>query len=118
MSHHMKDHTGKCSYFCDNYREKHIFLFLQDDSGSASGLFICEICQKSFSNKGNLERHKVHHLGNYKFFCGICRKGFSMKYRHEEHMMVVHEGRRFYCDYCGKGFNSKDALSSHKRRDH
>ena len=61
---------------------------------------------KTFVTKSGFERHIEHHTGQYKFVCNFCNKGYSNKYNYELHVRA-HEGRGYACDYCGKMFKTK-----------
>eukprot|EP01083_Nonionella_stella_P213288 769426_1 len=52
---------------------------------------ICEICQKSFSEKRNLNHHVLIHVKPHS--CGICQKSFSIKKILNQHLLI-HSGAK------------------------
>ena len=60
----------------------------------------CEICNISFSRKGNLKRHTiiVHKEGKKQFKCDVCADEFKQKSNLNKHRLAIHEGNRFKCN--------------------
>ncbi|XP_034437300.1 uncharacterized protein LOC117759341 [Hippoglossus hippoglossus] len=50
--------------------------------------FQCSLCDRSFSQRGSLNRHVRSHLGVRPFPCPCCPMTFSRQYRVTEHMRV------------------------------
>lgn len=50
--------------------------------------FQCSMCERSFSQRGSLNRHMRSHLGIRPFPCPRCPMTFSRQYRVTEHMRV------------------------------
>ncbi|KAK5873773.1 hypothetical protein PBY51_018784 [Eleginops maclovinus] len=50
--------------------------------------FQCSMCDRSFSQRGSLNRHVRSHLGVRPFPCPRCPMTFSRQYRVTEHMRV------------------------------
>ncbi|XP_055010846.1 uncharacterized protein LOC129409261 [Boleophthalmus pectinirostris] len=50
--------------------------------------FQCSLCERSFSQRGSLNRHVRSHLGVRPFPCPQCPMSFSRQYRVVEHMRV------------------------------
>ncbi|KAM3626064.1 uncharacterized protein V6R79_022008 [Siganus canaliculatus] len=50
--------------------------------------FQCSLCERSFSQRGSLNRHVRSHLGVRPFPCPRCPMTFSRQYRVSEHMRV------------------------------
>jgi len=70
-----------------------------DSAGQGSGRFQCEVCLKNFKGNFNLKQHSVVHTKENHFVCEICDKGFSqpgsrnrhMKNKHPDHYQLVLE---------------------------
>ncbi|XP_031627218.1 zinc finger and SCAN domain-containing protein 12-like [Contarinia nasturtii] len=76
----------------------------------------CNICQKTFSTRTNLTRHKITHEGRKPYVCRICGSSFTQNGSLKCHMFI-HTGERPYkCDQCDKAFTQSKSLVFHKRR--
>ena len=75
--------------------------------------FICNVCNKDFSHKCDLNRHLLIHTGEKPFMCGACNKGFSRKSDLNAHMRNHTGEKPFVCGVCSKGFSDRSTLHSH-----
>lgn len=81
----------------------------------------CDICNRSFSTKQILQRHRIAlHDHNKDFKCDQCDMWFSSSNNHEliKHVNEVHNGfKKFICDFhgCNKEFSRRDALKRHRQ---
>ncbi|KAG8236276.1 hypothetical protein J437_LFUL016499 [Ladona fulva] len=74
----------------------------------------CSLCGKCFTQKNNLHRHKLVHLGTKPFQCDECGLRFTEKSALDRHQVVhVGGGDVFKCSQCGKAFNRKSNLERH-----
>ena len=64
----------------------------------------CELCEKTFTQHGNLSRHmKTLHDGmkhSYELCCDKCDKTFTQHGSLSRHKITVHEGLRYSCKHC------------------
>ncbi|XP_030050773.1 zinc finger protein 184-like [Microcaecilia unicolor] len=67
--------------------------------------FKCSECDKSFSQRSNLQQHKVTHTGHKPFKCSECNKCFSQQGTLKQHKMTG--CKPFKCSECEKCFNFK-----------
>ena len=84
----------------------------------------CNFCLKSFSNKGNLKRHKekIHEVEketdtSKKVTCHICQNKFTQVYNMNQHIKKVH-GIQFSCKKCSADFLTDVNLNKHILRVH
>lgn len=83
-------------------------------------VWMCDICNRNFSTKQILQRHRIAlHDHNKDFKCDQCEQWFSSSNNHEliKHVNEVHNGfKKFICDYdgCNKEFSRRDALKRHR----
>ncbi|CAL8114639.1 unnamed protein product [Orchesella dallaii] len=76
----------------------------------------CEICSKSFYDKGNLIRHlQTHNPSRPRpYWCTICNKCFTTSACLEEHSLVVHQKiKKYSCVFCEKPFGRLGDLNDH-----
>ena len=70
-------------------------------SGSKNKLFTCSECSYSTRKKSNYTSHLLIHTGEKPFVCEMCDKGFSLKGDLVVHIRALHTGERPYkCDSC------------------
>ncbi|KAK3577384.1 hypothetical protein CHS0354_008482 [Potamilus streckersoni] len=81
-------------------------------------LYICQYCGKTFSLKGNFERHVRSHTGERPYPCNICGQGLGDKRSLFEHMQR-HTGAHLYkCAHCDKSFRFHSEHIKHVRKFH
>ena len=81
--------------------------------------FECKSCQKTFSSKYTLVRHKsLIHDGVKQYSCEICCKQFAQKYNLKDHFEKVHENNTYECNICKTTFSAKSNLKRHIITEH
>ncbi|XP_022252881.1 gastrula zinc finger protein xFG20-1-like [Limulus polyphemus] len=80
--------------------------------------FMCHVCHKYFTQKGNLKAHMMIHTGEKPYACKVCGKSFTQKGNVDTHMKIHTGEREFGCDMCGKRFTQKGNLKTHIRSVH
>ncbi|XP_032689345.1 zinc finger protein 431-like isoform X3 [Odontomachus brunneus] len=97
-------------------RSQHIYstngiLHTNGDNNTSSN-FICPICSKKISTKGNLKVHLETHRPKGKYGCDICGRIFKTQsnlFRHKEY----HGGVQFPCNVCGRVYPTNSTLRAH-----
>ena len=75
--------------------------------------YLCTVCDKRFTMKGNLNKHKEIHTADKLYSCTQCEKCFSTQRYLRQHMNV--HSRKYKCTECGKCFSNSGVLSRHRR---
>ena len=88
-----------------------------DYSLEVSQKFICEIV---FKTETFLTKHtnSVHYENGTKFHCNICNKEFNIKRQLQSHIKVHESRKNFKCDICEKSFNKASTLKTHLKTIH
>ncbi|MEJ1272572.1 hypothetical protein NN561_003424 [Cricetulus griseus] len=75
----------------------------------------CQVCAKTFSDKGRLRKHEKLHTADRPFVCEVCTKGFTTQAHLKEHLKI-HTGYKPYsCEVCQKSFIRAPDLKKHQR---
>ena len=77
--------------------------------------FSCDHCNKCFSTKQSLNDHINTHTGERPHTCSVCSKSFTQHSGLTRHMAAVHEGVRYSCNQCDKTFSTNQNRTEHIR---
>ena len=90
--------------------------------GTFENRYQCSLCPLSFSQRGNLSRHRrqQHSKTPLRFPCMICGNVLTSKHQRKLHMETVHveEKPHFQCRFCNTVFTRKTHRQRHMRREH
>lgn len=91
-------------------------------TGDLKKPFICDICNKQWGSKSDLERHRAIHSGLKPYSCPICRKSFSLSQHLKSHFKIHkskpknNSGKKLYnCAVCDKQFSIFAYLKVHSK---
>ncbi len=80
-------------------------------------LFRCEVCNKKFEHKSNLDHHLIVHSEFKPFVCTVCGLRFKWKEGKQVHLKKQHADVDATCDLCSKTMKIH-LLAKHKKTDH
>lgn len=119
LNEHKKSH-GKERYqcpTCSRFFQKRYHMKNHQKIHNGLKLHECQLCQKRYTNKTNLDRHiRVTHHNEKKYACQECGKSFSQLAILRQHHAVHMTERNFECDVCNKTFKLKQHLRLHQLR--
>nr|CDS34022.1 zinc finger protein [Hymenolepis microstoma] len=73
-----------------NEVEFHSLQQLEEHTMQVHGSYRCHVCSRTFTQRSNLQRHALKHVGFKPFRCGICLQGYYRKDHLMRHMEVNH----------------------------
>lgn len=76
--------------------------------------YICDICNKCFSQFTELENHMFTHSRSKPYACDQCDSRYANSFHLSHHKKTAHEGIRAYsCEICGKHFAQSSNVKKH-----
>ena len=76
--------------------------------------FQCNMCEKSFRDRSELNRHSRRHTGDLPYKCATCGKGFLRRERFVTHTRIHTGEKPFVCGVCNRGYRDKRELKKHQ----
>ncbi|XP_050438561.1 zinc finger protein 300-like isoform X2 [Adelges cooleyi] len=114
---HLLTHTAKknvwcqlCDFSCYTKQQLAVHQTKHDKR------FVCDICNKRFAQKSQLDVHvKAVHYNERPYSCVLCKKSFKTKGSHDAHMIVHTDTRNYQCPHCDKKCRKRYDLTLHIR---
>ena len=82
------------------------------------GRHVCDQCHKTYSGKGELNRHKQALHQGVKYACDQCDYQATQSNNLTKHHQIKHEGVKYACDQCDYRANCKESLNLHSQSIH
>lgn len=114
-SHYIRRHTQQYNYTCEHCEKP--FKLRADYTchikTHEEGIFMCDICGKTFPNRTSLYFHmrRSHHATVKDFKCEICHKKFVNQTNLNNHIQL--HDNKYICDHCGMEFGNRNNLAKH-----
>ncbi|KAM9335267.1 putative transcription factor Ovo-like 1a [Symphorus nematophorus] len=90
----------------------------QSASPGTTGVFVCQVCQKTFHHQRMLNRHVKCHNETKRHLCSFCGKGFNDTFDLKRHVRTHTGVRPYKCTLCDKAFTQRCSLESHMKKIH
>lgn len=85
------------------------------NSSVSENLFTCDICNKTFANKKNLDQHSQIHMEVPSHTCDQCSKSFTSLNKLEKHKAAGHDQVEHRCNVCRKNIKNEETLKEHMK---
>lgn len=86
--------------------------------GKTDKKYECTKCEKQFSQRQSLSRHKQSICGTVKFSCSKCKKVLKRKDSLNQHMRLCKGKKELKCQVCDKEFTYTWFLQRHIKQSH
>lgn len=81
--------------------------------------FTCEICGKVCQTESKLKAHQASHASDgIKPVCEICERNFSSRSALNKHRKMLHKPKPHICPHCNSGFEERKYMIIHAKRAH
>ena len=106
---HLRWHSGQLIIDCND-----ISFIILNVLFSGERPFQCGLCEKSFRDRSELNRHSRRHTGDLPYKCQTCGKGFLRRERFVTHTRIHTGEKPFVCGVCNRGYRDKRELKKHQ----
>lgn len=114
---HSSEKTFQCMK-CFKYFKTDAALYNHEIIHKQSN-YVCDLCDKKFHYKHNLEVHRLLHSNDRKYSCNHCSSTFKTRNYLAKHLKGhFSETKSFLCTYCDFKTTQKRYLSEHVKRKH
>ncbi|XP_061605376.1 transcription factor E4F1 isoform X2 [Phyllopteryx taeniolatus] len=96
-------------------KEELVEVVAREAGQTASKLYTCPHCNRSFKGLNYFRFHVKGHSGYKPFRCTLCQRDFLSGYLLKKHMDVHVSERRYKCGECGKLYKTRGHVQEHMR---
>ncbi|VDL55296.1 unnamed protein product [Hymenolepis diminuta] len=84
--------VGRRNFPCNQCNKMQFYSLqqLEQHTKIAHGSYRCHVCSRTFTQRSNLQRHALKHVGFKPFQCSICLQGYYRKDHLMRHMEINH----------------------------
>ncbi|XP_050486669.1 zinc finger protein 525-like isoform X4 [Bombus huntii] len=93
-------------------KEQHVMQHLKTHEAKQ---WECDVCNKMFTTKYFLKKHKRLHSGEMPYKCNICNKTFTFQQSYHKHRLYHKDDKPYTCTTCGRSFKELSTLHNHER---
>ncbi|KAG5675056.1 hypothetical protein PVAND_004994 [Polypedilum vanderplanki] len=86
-----------------------------DDKSQDGVVYTCNVCNRGFPLKQQLEIHSQNHERARDFPCEYCKKAFFTKYDLAKHLLTHTKQKDYTCVVCKKSFSRSTLLYRHEK---
>ncbi|KAG7161023.1 Zinc finger protein 74-like [Homarus americanus] len=81
--------------------------------------FTCDVCGKVCQTESKLKTHQASHANDgFKPKCDICERSFSSRSALNKHKKMLHKPKPHVCLHCNSGFEERKYMVIHAKRAH
>lgn len=81
-------------------------------------LFVCNICNDTFTRQHSLNYHMMIHQNQSRFCCEFCQRNFRHPSHFKEHLRRHTGETPFQCSFCNMLFKTRNTFKRHLRMQH
>lgn len=113
-----KDENSEFMKFRREQAIKHIAHLTSKRKKAYQGPLQCQLCMdgRNFTAVASLMHHYRSHAGIKLFVCNICNDTFTRQHSLNYHMMIHQNQSRFCCEFCQRNFRHPSHFKEHLRR--